>query len=186
METNEPTTSTNKTHVCKYKDIDGHCIVVLQLANDYVYPSPQECDTCRKCNHTKEEIQRVGHLESHKDGGVNDYTIYQASLLGVHLRPDLIGKGPGTILKTVISWFVETPPGCDCEHRSKIMDLWGYEGCRANEKTIRSWLRESARIHCKYVPDVVITSILKGILWLEIELPTTAVLDTKTSTNNVP
>jgi len=113
---------------------------------------------------------RHGHLELPKDGGVNDFTIYQSSLLGVTLRPDLIGRGPGTILKTVISWFVDQPPGCDCELRSKIMDLWGYEQCRANEKTIRSWLRESARIHGKYVPDVVITSILKGILWLEIEL----------------
>lgn len=192
METNESTTSTNKTNiflntsnktsVCKYKDIEGHCIVVLQLANDYFYTTPEECDKCRKCNLIKDDMIRHGHLELPKDGGVNDFTIYQSSLLGVTLRPDLIGRGPGTILKTVISWFVDQPPGCDCELRSKIMDLWGYEQCRANEKTIRSWLRESTRIHCKYVPDVVITSILKGILWLEIELP--AVSSTETSTDN--
>jgi hypothetical protein len=161
----ETTVSKSSNSTCKYKDIEEHCIVVLQLASDYYYPTPEECNTCRKCNHTKEETQRAGFLEEHKDGGVNDFTIYQSSLLGVTLRPDLIGKGPGSILKKVISWFVETPPGCECEHRSKIMDLWGYEGCRTNEKTIRSWLRESARIHAKYVPDVVITSILKGILW---------------------
>lgn len=178
METNEVTTSSSKA-ICKYKDVEGYCIVVLQLANDYFYTTPEECDKCRKCNLSKDDMIRHGHLELPKDGGVNDFTIYQASLLGVHLRPDLIGRGPGTILKTVISWFVETPPGCECEHRSKIMDLWGYEGCRANEKTIRSWLRESARIHNKYVPDVVITSILKGVLWLA-----PVVLDTTQSINN--
>lgn len=159
----------NQNTLCKYLDIEEHCIVVYQLSSDYFYPTPQECETCRKCNHTKEDFKRAEHLELHKDGGINDFTIYQSTLLGVHLRPDLIGKGPGTVLKTVISWFVETPPGCECEHRSKIMDLWGYEGCKHNEKTIRSWLRESARIHAKFVPDVVITSILKGILWFPIK-----------------
>lgn len=141
---------------CKYLDVESHCLVVLQLVDDYFYPTPEECSACRRC-------RPIGQ-EPSEHGGINDFTLLKAQEIGFALDTSRIGKGPGTLLKTTISWFVDQPPGCDCQLRSTIMDLWGYDKCREKESTIRSWLRESARINNIKVPDSVITTVINLVL----------------------
>ena len=54
------------------------------------------------------------------------------------------GKGPGTELKKILSWFATDTPSCGCKDRQIKMDTWGAQGCRDNIETILDWLQEEA------------------------------------------
>lgn len=55
-----------------------------------------------------------------------------------------LGKGPGTELKKLLSWFAVDTPTCECLSRAKLMNTWGPQGCRDNMSTILVWLHEEA------------------------------------------
>lgn len=57
----------------------------------------------------------------------------------------LESSGPGSQLKSILSWFAVDTPGCKCLDRANKMNNWGPQGCRDNMETILSWLEEEAR-----------------------------------------
>ncbi len=52
--------------------------------------------------------------------------------------------GPGTELKSLLSdWLGFTAePGCACERRALVMDMWGPDECERRIDEIVGWLRE--------------------------------------------
>lgn len=127
------------------------CLVIYQLSGVSVPPTPRECNSCSRCVPSQ---------------SINDVTKAIASeLLVQDGKPPLYsGNGPGTRLKNLISWFIETPPGCDCENRSQIMDAWGVEGCRINIKTIITWLVEAAMMRDITITRMSIHALIESVL----------------------
>lgn len=55
------------------------------------------------------------------------------------------GHGVGTELKKMLAEHgIEPNPGCDCNGKAMMMDLWGIEKCEENFDTIVGWLKEGA------------------------------------------
>ena len=135
---------------CNNKD-EGICLVMYQLTNQHVYPTEQDCKNCNKCSPPKT---------------LNDFTRAKSSeLLVKQGKPPLYkGYGPGTRLKRLLAWFIETPPDCDCEHRSQLMDAWGVAGCQANFSTIVQWLDEAALINRINITRMGIAAIVESVL----------------------
>lgn len=130
--------------------------------------TPRE-DICRACRNTSRGI------------GINEVTILEASkalqdrnlpvpsylrITGLDLE-----HGPGTNLKRVLSWFVTKPPGCPCDDRAVMMNLWGRKGCYENYSTILSWLRESALDNNIRYSEFVIDKLVKGVIYFSRERP---------------
>lgn len=135
---------------CKYLDQEGHCLVVYQIAEEYFEPTPEDCSKCMKC------VEGVG---------VNEFTILQSKLNGASLHKDLLGKGPGSRLAYMISWFNIKDEFCDtCANRKTLMDLWGPAGCEANRNLIRRWLRQSSRENIGFVPDCVLDTFITAAI----------------------
>jgi hypothetical protein len=62
-----------------------------------------------------------------------------------NLTPSVIGRGPGTELKKMLSKIgIKASPTCSCNARAQTMDANGIEWCKANTDTIVGWLREEA------------------------------------------
>jgi hypothetical protein len=142
--------------MCPNKD-EERCLVVYQLTNIDFYPTAEDCSNCSKQN---------------KPQALNDYTKAVSSELLVEAgKPPLYyGQGPGTRLKNLIGWFIETPPGCDCENRSQIMDAWGVKGCRNNLNTIINWLDEAALLKGINITRLGIKALVESVLYVSILL----------------
>jgi hypothetical protein len=119
------------TFSCKHL-INNECNIVRQLAGIPYAPPPENCRACSKCT---------------KPQAINEITKACADrILQQHNEPPLYyGKGgPGTRLKTILSWFSVESSTCKCAERAELMNVWGYEKCWSNRDIILSWLRESA------------------------------------------
>lgn len=135
---------------CKFLDVEGHCLVVYQISNEYFEPSPEDCSKCMRCE---------------EGAGVNEFTMLQAKLNGVQLHKDLLGRGPGSRLAYMISWMNFTDKHCNaCTNRKTLMDLWGPKGCEENRDTIRMWLRQSSRENIGFVPDCILDTIITAAI----------------------
>ncbi len=56
-----------------------------------------------------------------------------------------LGKGVGTELKKILSWFnINSSPNCSCNRKAKYMNDKGVEWCKNNIDTIVAWLKEEA------------------------------------------
>jgi len=143
---------------CEFREQDGQCNIITELADTY-YPSPEECRGCSKCS---------------KPFAVNEITISIGNRLRVEDgKPELStpGKGPGTRLSNLLSWF--KTDSCGCQERADIMDAWGVEGCKENLPTILFWLRSSAAAQNLPYSETGMKIILHSIFLVEQKLCTT-------------
>lgn len=104
-------------------------------------PTPEICRGCCRTNHGVgiNEVTVLYTIQTLEEDNepVPEY------LHDYIKNPDL-SHGPGTALKSILSWFVTQPPNCNCADRAELMNLWGVKGCKENISTIYGWLRESA------------------------------------------
>lgn len=156
---------------CKYLD-EGQCLIVYQLSGMSVYPREEgREETFHSLITTKEHsVPQLSCSKCSKHDppqNVNDYTRCIASevLVQKNLPPLYTGNGPGTRLKNLLYWFVDTPPGCDCASRSAIMDAWGVVGCRHNKNQIIHWLDESAQLKGIKVGKTAINCLIESVLF---------------------
>jgi len=137
---------------CKFLEEDGRCNIISELINDDYYVDNRTCIGCSRCKQpqTVNEITRI---------------IANKERLAKNQKPLLdVGTGPGTYLKTTISWFMNAPAGCNCEERAAIMDAWGVEGCRENRAKILGWLRDSAYSAGIPYSEIAMSIILEGVI----------------------
>jgi hypothetical protein len=139
---------------CQFRTEYNLCTIITELAGEDYYTSPEECRGCSKCpkpctvNEVTSSIANVIRLEASKTP---------------LLSP---GKGPGTTLASLLSWF-KASPSCGCEERAAIMDAWGVEGCKENLPTILHWLRDSAASQNLPYSETGMKIILNSIFWME-------------------
>lgn len=142
---------------CQFREADGQCNIITELADTY-YPSPEECRGCSRCP---------------KPCAVNEVTLSIGNRLRVEDgKPELSspGKGPGSRLANLLSWF--KTDSCGCQERADIMDAWGVEGCKENMPTILYWLRSSAAAQNLPYSETGMKIILHSIFLVEQKLCT--------------
>lgn len=152
---------------CPHMTYEGNCSVTG------VTTIPTQ-ETCRACRGTGEI-------------GINEVTVLYAiqtleqekTPIPEYLRPYVmvsgkraeqieldLKKGPGSLLKSWISWFITKPPDCTCDDRAELMNLWGKKECRRRLREILSWLRESALDNDIHYNEFVVTMIVKAAITL--------------------
>jgi len=121
------------TERCEYYTEYETCNIISLLTDTEYSPSQEDCKACSLCKKPR-SINHVTTL-------IADGVLTSIGLPKLHK----VGTGPGTKLASILSWFVAKDPTCNCEERAATMDAWGVEGCRRNQRTILSWLRDSAQ-----------------------------------------
>jgi hypothetical protein len=145
--------------VCSFREEDNQCNIITELSGDPYYPSPEECRGCSRCP---------------KPFTVNEVTLSIANALRVEEGKTELsspGKGPGTRLASLLSWF-KKDSSCGCEERADIMDAWGVDGCKENMPTILHWLRDSAASQSLPYSETGMKIILHSIFFVEQKLCT--------------
>ncbi len=56
-----------------------------------------------------------------------------------------LGKGPGTELRKLISWFASNKKGCGCKDRELIMNRWGADECEKRTDEIVGWMMDEGK-----------------------------------------
>jgi hypothetical protein len=139
---------------CQFRTEYGLCNIITELSGEDYYTTPEECRGCSKCP---------------KPFTVNEVTSSIANLLRIEANKSPLlppGKGPGTRLASLLSWF-KTTPNCGCEERAAIMDAWGVDGCKENMRTILHWLRDSAASQNLPYSETGMRIVLNSIFLLE-------------------
>jgi len=146
---------------CKHYS-HGCCALAKELSGDLV---PVTDTVCRACTRTSSPKKMNEVIKIH----TFTYCLDQGILLKDiqdELKIPSPEKGPGTVLKKMISWFIEQPPDCGCDNRVTVMNLWGQEKCVENKKIILHWLRESAMMNDINIGEFAISFYLNIALFI--------------------
>jgi len=152
-------------------DALNSCPHLIDTTCHAIEPFPPSQETCRACTRLGRGINQISVLAclSYKQQEGEPLPLYlinylektQEQAARVTNLSLLQNRGPGTILKTLLSWFVTQPPNCACADRAKLMNLWGKEKCLAELPTILGWLRESALDNNVTYSEFVVTCLVK-------------------------
>jgi len=163
----KPCKAKEETMECPHMTYEGFC----NVTSIQTEPTQETCRACKSLGVGINQVTVLYAIETLDKKGESIPEFLQPYVLkGRHDLPSFapldLSKGPGTLLKQWISWFITKPVDCTCDDRAELMNLWGKKKCKQEIRTILNWLRESALDNNVRYSEFVVSTIVKAAIIL--------------------